>query len=489
LRGTGDSQGEQLPWRNAESDGVDLFDWIGRQKWADGKIGTFGCSALGETQLVLAKHNHPAHLALIASGAGGAIGSMQGRYGYFGLFEGGVFELASGFGWFAGNGAKSPQAPPPVKFDVAQELRKLPLAGLVRGVRPAPNAYDDFMNTPLGDPRWDEWGYLTDRDRIEVPSLIINTWYDQTVGDALAMAEFMRRNVPRAAQTQRVVIAPGAHCHHESDSADTKPLRDWYLRWFDYWLRGKGSGLEAEAPYTYFMLDEARWYQAGQWPPADTRTQRWFLSSGGHANTSGGDGKLQPDAPLQPGSDSFVYDPLNPVPSRGGPACCTGDPREVQGAVDQSEIERRSDVLVYTSGPLSSDMRIAGPLRARLTISSSAPDTDLVARLVDLRPDGVAINIQEGALRLRYRDGVPARLMQQGEQYTVTVDMRSIAYRVGKGHRLRLDVTSSSFPRLERNLNTGANNYEETKPRSASNTLHFGSGVDSFVELSALTSP
>jgi putative CocE/NonD family hydrolase len=488
LRGTGDSEGQQLPWRDAADDGVALLEWIGRQSWADGKVGTFGCSALGETQLVLAKRSHPAHLALIASGAGGAIGSLEHRYGYFGLFEGGVFELASGFGWFAGNGAKDPHAPPPRAFSTAEELRKLPLAGLVSGVRPAPNAYDDFLGTPLGDPRWDQWGYLTDADRIEVPSFIINTWYDQTVGDALVISEHMRRTVPRAAQTQRVVIAPGGHCHHESDAPDALPLRDWYLRWFDRWLRGRGPGLDDESPYTYYMLDENRWYHATQWPPRKAQTQRWYLSSGGHANSSAGDGSLARQGPGAEAADTFVYDPMKPVPSRGGAACCTGDPHAVTGAVDQSEIERRDDVLVYTSQPLAQELRIAGPLKATLTISSDVMDTDLVARLVDVRPDGTALNIQEGALRLRYRDGVPARLMVPGQEYTVTVDMRSIAYRVARGHRLRLDVSSSSFPRLERNLNTGGDNYTATRSRVATNRLLHGGDAQAFVELPVLTS-
>jgi putative CocE/NonD family hydrolase len=158
----------------------------------------------------------------------------------------------------------------------------------------------------------------------------------------------------------------------------------------------------------------------------------------------------------------------------------------VNGAVDQSDVETRADVLVYTSAPLDTDLRIAGPLKAVLTFASDAPDTDLVARLVDVSPDGKALNIQEGALRLRYRDGVPATLMEPGREYTVTVDLRSIAYLVPAGHRLRLDVTSSSFPRLERNLNTGGDNYRETEGRVATNHLLHGEGVEAYLALPVL---
>jgi uncharacterized protein len=495
LRGTGESGGELLPWRDAGGDGKATLDWMTGQSWSNGKVGTFGCSALGETQLVLAARNERAHVALITTGAGGAIGSMQGRYGYFGLFEGGVFQLASGFGWFSQHGTKDPAAPAAENFDRQQALMGLPLAELVTRVRPAPNGFEDFLRTPLGDPAWEDWGYLTDQSQLAMPALMINDWYDQTVGDNLVMAEHFRRSDSPAAAQHRVVIAPGVHCEYEEffppkifgDAADSVAAwREWYLRWFDHWLRGQGPGLAALAPYNFYMLKEDRWYESGAWPPESAVIQRWHLGSGGHANTSAGDGVLTLTSPLVGATDSFRYDPKDPVPSRGGPLCCTGDRSERHGAVDQREVERRADVLVYTSAPLELDLRIAGPLKAVLRFSSNAPDTDLVARLVDLSPDGTALNIQEGALRLRYRDGLPAQPLVDGERYTVSVDMRSIAYRVARGHRLRLDLTSSSFPRLERNLNTGEDNYRSVGERVATNYLHHGPGELAYVELSAL---
>jgi putative CocE/NonD family hydrolase len=497
LRGTGDSDGELLPWQGAAEDGSATLDWITQQSWSNGKVGTFGCSALGETQLVLARRGHPAHAALIASGAGGAIGTMQRRYGYFGLFEGGVFQLASGVGWFAGSGPKNPrtaQAPP---FDTAKLLRQLPVSQLVERVRPGPNGYADFLRTPLGDPQWEQWGYLTDADTSSIPTFMINSWSDQTVGDALVIAEHQRRTVPEAAAHQRVVIAPGGHCKHEDSELSPefanpaspearRPYRDWYLRWFDRWLRGQGPGLDDLPAYTYFMLGENRWYEADRWPPANSSLQRWYLDSAGSANSSAGDGVLATTAATRSQTDSFLYDPLDPVPSRGGPLCCTGNPLEVAGAVEQRDVETRRDVLVYTSPAFTEEMRIAGPLRAMLTFSSDAPDTDLVARLIDVHPNGDAFNIQEGALRLRYRDGAPGELMTPGSRYAVSVDMRSIAYRIAKGHRLRLDVTSSSFPRLERNLNTGGDNHDESVGKPATNNIHHGPDGDSWLELPVL---
>jgi hypothetical protein len=491
VRGTGDSGGEQQPWRDAADDGVATLDWIARQPWSNGKVGTFGCSGLGEPQMILAARNHPAHAAMIPSGAGGAVGSAAGRYSYFGLFEGGVFELASGFGWFVQDGAARPGLPPAAPYDVNAHIRTLPVSTLVQRVRPYPNGYEPFLALPLGDPRWAQWGFLSDKDVSRVPALVINTWGDQTVGDALAVAESWRRADPAWAAThQRVVIAPGVHCDHEADASyhhnpfgelalenrawPGRPDREWYMAWFDYWLRGRGDGLAKVAPYTYFMLGENRWLTAHEWPPREARAESWYLASGGHANSRRGDGSLATTLPTGAPLDEFRYDPANPVPTRGGPICCSGAIDVGSGPVDQADVEKRDDVLVYTSAPLEHALRIAGPLKARLLVSSDAPDTDLVARLVDVFPDGHAIGIQEGALRLRYRDGFERPVMMRpGERYDVTVDMRAIAYTLAAGHRLRLHVTSSSFPRLDRNLNTGAaNNEAETAMRVATNRIY-----------------
>jgi putative CocE/NonD family hydrolase len=496
LRGSGDSAGELLPWRHAAEDGVDTLDWIASQPWSNGRVATHGCSALGETQFPLARHNHPAHRAMIAAGAGGGIGSAAGRYGYFGTFEGGVPQLASLFGWFVDYGPRNPRVPAARPFDRAAHLRTLPVATLVERVRPGGSGFDDFLATPLGDARWRDWGYLAAGDSPRVPAMVINTWGDQTVGDTLAVAEQWRRGgVP-----QKVVIGPGDHCHHrdgeagkaafgEIDTPDAaRPYEAWFLAWFDHWLRDRGDGLAALAPYSYYMLREDRWLQADAWPPTEARPQRWYLGSAGRANSRAGNGLLADLPRTIAREDAFDYDPLDPVPSRGGPVCCTGNAADRSGPADQAEVESRQDVLVYTSEPLATELRIAGPIRLTLRFASSAPDTDVVARLADVSPDGRSISFQEGALRLRYRDGFTApTMMQPGKASTIVVDMRSIGYRVARGHRLRLHVTSSSFPRLERNLNTGAaNNAMETATVVARNRVLYGEGAASFVEIFTL---
>lgn len=501
LRGTGDSGGELLPWQHASEDSVSTLDWIGRQPWSDGKVGTLGCSALGEVQLVSQHTASPAWRAMIPLGAGGAVGSLANRHGYFGLYEGGVFQLASGFSWFAAYGTLRPDAPRAKNFDRKSLLRELPISELVARVRPAPNGYKTILTTPLGDPGWSKLGYLGDESRLRVPALIVNTWGDQTLQDTLAIAEHWRQADPEGtARRQKVIIAAGNHCGHigvgESGKfGDLKvinagqPYQKLFLRWFDYWLRGKGNALEEFPAYTYYVIGADMWRHAESWPPAEAQTMRWYLGSDGRANSLMGTGRLTPQkSELGAAFDAWRYDPGDPVPSRGGPICCTGSVFDQAGPRDQSDVEARDDVLVYTSPAMTADMWIAGPIKARLTISSDAYDTDLVARLVHVWPDDRTTSIQEGALRLRYRNNrfASPQLLTPGEPVRVSVDMRSIAYRLPKGHRLRFDLTSSSFPRLERNLNTGGDNAVETRMVVAKNTVHYDRDDGSWLELSVL---
>lgn len=503
LRGTGESQGRLLPYEHAITDGSATLDWIVAQPWSNGRVGTWGCSALGETQYVLSRSHHPALRALAPSGAGGAIGSAAGRYSYFSVYEGGIFELASGFGWFVDYGPSDPHAPPMPPLDIAGAIAGLPVADLVQRHRPGPNGYDEFMRLGPTDPRWHELGYLDDTDVPPQPTFELNTWGDQSVGDTLAFDESLRRRAQAggpAPAERHLVIGPGNHCHvKEASDGDVEmfgelPVRngdpqgfELSLRWFDHWLRDSGEGLAALPPLRFFMLGEDRWLDATRWPPAEATLQRWYLDGAGHANSAAGDGLLVPAAPARSATDAFDDDPRHPVPSRGGPVCCTGNPADHAGPASQKEVESRGDVLVYTSPVLQAPLRIAGPLHAVLTVSSSALDTDFVARLVDVAPDGGTLSIQEGALRARYRDGMAKpTLLQPDVPVTLTIDMRSIAWRVAAGHRLRLDVTSSSFPRLERNLNTGGDNARETRIVVARNRVLHGGATPSYVELALL---
>ena len=500
IRGKFASQGEFMPYQSGVSDGAATLDWIVQQPWSNGRVGTFGCSGLGELQFTLSKAKHPAHRAMIPLGAGGAVGSAGGNYSYFGLFEGGVFQLASGFGWFLENGAKSPRAAPlPKNINIMSALSGLPVADMVKRIRPEPNAFEEFVRTPLTDKWWDTLGYISDAELPTIPALVISTWGDQTVGATLSLAELVRKSSPEIARNQHVIIAPGTHCHAEESGLSGKfgvldvpgavqPYEELYLRWFDYWLRDREDGLASMPRYVVYVIGEQRWLEASQWPPQNAKVEKWYLDSGGHANGRRGDGVLSTSVPTsKAGYDEFRYDPMHPVPTRGGPACCTGMADEKQGPTDQLIVEERNDVLVYTSAKLAGPLRIAGPLFATLKISSSALDTDYVVRLTHVWPDGRSTNIQEGALRARYRNGIKhPSLLEPGKPVTLRVDARSIAYTIPVGHQLRLQVTSSSFPRLERNLNTGGRNFDEVVSVVATNRVHHNFEGGSYLELPIL---
>ena len=499
VRGKFGSQGEFAPWEKGTTDGVATLDWIVRQPWSNGKVGTFGCSSLGELQYSLARARHPAHAAMITSGAGGAWGAALPNLDQSGFYEGGVLLLASTFGWSLPHGARDPRLPTAEQVDIAAALRTLPLQDMVSRLQPGRNVFSDYLHLEPADAGWRRFDLVQADDRIDVPALVINSWGDLTLEGTLVLAEQARRQgLAGGTGQQHVLIPPGNHCDFIGTQSSGKfgvldvgntrrPYGEWYLRWFDQQLRGVGPGLAGLPAYQFYVVGENRWLAASQWPPEHARLERWFLGSDGHANSRTGDGTIAPTPTGSARADRFTADPMNPVPSRGGPMCCTGNPADRPGPADQADVEKRQDVLVYTSQPLTQPLRIAGSLRAHLSFSSTAPDTDVVVRLVHVWPDGHATNIQEGALRLRYRDGpARARPMQPGSRYAIDVPMRSIAYLLPAGHRLRLHVTGSSFPRLERNLNTGGNNYDETVGRLADNTIHHADGALSYIDLPVL---
>jgi putative CocE/NonD family hydrolase len=496
IRGKFDSGGEFAPWQGATADGVATLDWIAAQHWSNGKVGTIGCSALGELQLALSRANHPAHAAMIPIDAGGGVSALNNQPAHIGFFEGGVLQLGSAFGWYLEHG-RTGSAYMPTNVDIKSTITGLPVSTLVSKIDPARNAYDELWKNPLTGQVWQKFDFVSDADASTRPMLLVNMWGDQSIDGALAFAQLVARSTqgnPRAAP--RVILAPGNHCQLVETAqsgvfGDLKlentqqPYMQWFLSWFDYWLKGQGDGLAQLPPYLYYVLGESKWLTANTWPPRETRAQRWHLGAQSPANSAAGGGTLALESTASQKVDEWVSDPANPVPSIGGPICCTGDAADRSGPTDQARNHARQDILVYQSAPLAQALRIAGPLSATLTVSSNAKDTDLIARLIHVRPDGTAINVQEGALRLRYRDSYAApSLLEPGKTYTVTVPMRSIAYYFPAGHRIRLDIASSNFPRLERNLQNGSSNpHQETQPLVARNRVYHGGGALSYLEL------
>ncbi|WP_353476545.1 CocE/NonD family hydrolase (plasmid) [Salipiger sp. H15] len=480
MRGRHGSEGVFAPYRNGAEDGAATLDWIAAQDWSNGRVATAGCSALGEIQLIQSKTRNPHLAAMIAEGAGGAIGSGGASHAYFGVFEGGIPNLAAAYGWFSEAGGKTPEHMAPAGVDPARVIAELPSGTLVSRHRRDPTDYEDFLANFENPDYWRDLGYLTGDDRFAAPALHVNTWHDIAIRGTFESAALMRRNAvtETARLHQHVLIGPGLHCSFDAPFVDGivgdlpvaldagLDLQTLYDAWLDHWLRD--GPMPELAQYTFFVLGANRWETSEEWPPRDARPLRLYLGA-----ADSGIGTLSLDAP-DGGAKSYLYDPADPTPSIGGPICCTGGLDLRAGPLDQSPNRARDDVLTFVTDPLDDAITLAGDITAEIAFSSDAPDTDLIAVLIDLAPDGTQVAIQSGALRMRYRNGFDRpELLEPGKPTRASLSFAPIAYEIARGHRIGLHLSSASFPRLERNLNTGGPNYLAKIPRKARNTVHF----------------
>lgn len=495
VRGRYHSEGRyESPYWTAGRDGYDTIDWIADQPWSNGKVGTFGCSYLGESQIMLAAENHPNHIAMIASGAGGAIGKAKESYGYFGVFENGVLNLASALGWFTAEGANNYNITPrPEDYEerLSTYMGHLPVSEIAQKVVAYDTNFEDITSRPLTDTWWDEQGAIHPDDQFSVATLHINDWFDQTTPDTFRLSEHMAENARHSrAESQHVLIAPGVHCVAEKlNSGDvtigemsfyyeSKDFSQLYIDWFDHWLKGKPTDLPP--PFEYFLIHSGEWKVSDQWPPASTSNHRFYFTP---------DHQLEkaPDRwhPTGVASyDQFTYDPANPVPTLGGPICCTYRPEDKPGPLDQHPLKSRQDVLVYSGPVLDEDVELVGNAKVVLYVATDAPDTDFTVKMIDLYPDGRAFNLQDGVVRMRYRNGIESPSpVEPGRIYRIELEMRPIAYRFRQGHRIEFHISSSNFPRLARNLNTGDAEYTDSNMVSATNRVYLLGDSSSYVEL------
>ena len=499
VRGRYESEGRFTVSAADREDGSDAVTWLATQPWSNGKVGTYGCSYRGENQAQLAAERNPYHAAAIPQAAGGA-------YRYFGVLMGGAFELAAGFGWFRQSGSKfflkppvdasgdfyrkwgryfdpSPSVP---DADYRKMWRFLPVIDMIKVSGAPPSDWEGFVSHEPADPWWDQFGYVRDTDRFDVPALHVNSWYDLCVADTLQLFNLMRTNAEsaRGRENQFVIISPTTHCRSERVTertvVGTRHLGDarfdyWglYLSWFDYWLKGRKTAVGDMPKVRIFVMGKNEWREENEWPLARTQYTPFYLHSDGHANSRLGTGVLSTAKPVDEPVDVFVYDPEAPVTTVGGPICCTGTPDAPGGSFDQSQVEMRQDVLVFTTPSLPEGVEVTGPIEVVLYVSSTAKDTDFTAKLVDVYPDGTAYNIEESILRARYREGFDKKVwMTPEEVYELRIDLQVTSNYFGPGHQIRLEVTSSSFPRFVRNLNTGGDNFSETEGVVARNTVH-----------------
>jgi len=494
IRGRYASEGQYQVARGRREDGVDTLDWILTQPFSNGRVGLGGCSYQGETQVVLEATHHPA--LVVGQPQSPASGYYRpGRA--WQSFSGGAFELAQTAGWFASNGTtESPQ------FDFSKYLANidtLPTGTLLKRSGAPSSDYEAWRASDPDGTFFRAMDLVMEDDSVSVPNLFFDTWYDYGARETLMMANQFRHKAQqeRVREHQHLIIGPGTHCNFPQDdtelSVGERPMTgaalDYHqiqIDWYEQWLRpgsAAAKDIDKSRPFlTYYVMGANAWRTADAWPLPNTVRQRWYLGSKS-SDDSNKDGHLILHPSSETSSTTFLYDPDDPVPSLGGHACCTGSDKEA-GGYDQSEIEQRDDVLVFTSAPLQQGMETTGLFNARLFVSSSAVDTDFTVKLVDVYPDGKAYNVQEGIVRMRYRNSLrKPELITPGEVYEVDVDLNATSNYFAAGHRIRVEISSSNFPRFERNLNTGEPNGEGTHFIKATNTVWHGGHTASYLDL------
>ena len=448
-RGRGSSQGVWEPFRYDGDDGFDTQEWVGRQPWCDGHIGTSGGSYVGWTQWSAATRGSR-FLTCMAP-----VVPFSNPYREI-TYPGGAFQLSLALGWGVGVGGLNLE---PTKLKEAFNL--LPLKDWSELAGKPVFYLRDWVAHPTYDDYWRVRGIDDRFDLVTVPALNIGGWYDIFSKATLDHIAQVRRSSTNHAmrRNQFVVLGPWGHGvgGQKLGDLDFGPsakldLGKLQFDWFEYWLKGKNTGVQDWPSVRLFVMGENVWRNEHEWPLARTQFTPWYLHSSGKANTSAGDGSLSPASPDAEPADHFTYDSANPVPTQGGnnlvaiPA----------GPFDQSAVEQRADVLVYTSAPLEKAVEVTGPVRVLLHATSSARDTDFTAKLVDVHPDGKAYNLCDGIIRARCRESLTApTLIEPGKAYRYEIDLWVTSNLFKPGHRLRVEIASSNFPRFDRNPNTG----------------------------------
>jgi putative CocE/NonD family hydrolase len=449
VRGKFKSQGEFYPLVHEAADGADTIQWIARQPWSDGRIGMFGVSYFGSTEWLAAPAAGPALRTIVPI--------FSSQSGYDPWFARGVLKLSMTLSWHYQNDAQGWR--PIRRAQWRNGVWTVPLTRADQAMGALNPIYEEWLRHPVPGPFWQPMGVDDKVSLITIPVLSIAGWYDPFLPRMLEDYRRLRDSAGgEAARQSQLIIGPWTHTV-ESQFRDFKTgpqarfLRQLpvILRWYDHWLKGEDNGVDREGPVRIFVMGRDQWRAEREWPLARTLYTSWYLHSGGSANGSAGDGQLDLSRPRDEPPDSFLYDPLDPVPTLGLSARQVISP----GPKEQFRVERRRDVLVYTSPAFSEETEITGPVRLVLYAASSAPDTDFRATLVDLMPDGRPVDLCTGIVRARYRDSLQKpSYLEPGTVYRYQIEVGATSIALGPGHRLRLYVASSDFTRCDRNLNT-----------------------------------
>lgn len=479
VRGRNHSSGEFRPLDQEAPDGQDTLAWIAHQPWSNANIGMLGGSYLGIAQWRAAAAGSPYLKAIFPVVAGG--NEYLDRF----YSPGGAMKFGHRLLWIAENlRARGYRAPDFNTFVRQMPLRNADLAAAGQKIE----FFQQALDHPTYDSFWRAVSTQEKLDRMTVPAFIVGGWYDNFVESDLRVFAALHRRSPN----YRILIGPWAHAMN-AKFADVDfgpdaliPLRNYQVAWFDRWLKPRPakSAAVSDAPVKIFVMGLNRWRSEETWPLQRAQLTPMYFWSSGDANTLSGNGTLSWKPPRRDHAvDQFVYDPANPVPTNGGSVCC--NPKVFPwGPKDQRPVEKRKDVLVYTSDPLLDDLEVTGPIHVVLHVSTTAEDTDFTAKLVDVAENGFARNLCDGILRLRYRDGLQQSVAgRPGEVYRIQIDAGVTSNVFLAGHRIRVEISSSNFPRFDRNPNTGRPVATETELRKATQTLYHDRNRPSFIVL------
>jgi len=484
VRGRYTSDGEWYPFIHESDDGYDTVEWAASLPYSDGRVGMYGGSYVGATQM-LAAIAHPPHLAGICP----VVTASNYHDGW--TYQGGAFEQWFNESWTSGLAQDTLNRSVSQQTNALHGISKLPLSEyplfplpqsssdneLLRSLAPY---FLDWLAHPSYDDYWKRLAIEEHYPDIRVPSLTVAAWYDIFLGGSLRNYIGLKEHAAEenARQGQRLLVTIGGHAGSSQKIGDLDfgPAAPFdedaiTLDWYDHLFKNLANQFAGPKRVKIFVMGSNQWRDEDDWPLARARDTRYFLHSAGKANTATGDGFLSTTPPQSENADKLTYDPANPAPTVGGPLCCDST-RLQPGPRDQKEVEVRQDVLVYSTPALADDLEVTGPVHVELFANSSTRDTDFTAKLVDVSPDGSADNVTEGIIRGRYRNSQQTPdPIKPGETYRFTIDLWSTSNLFRRGHRLRLEISSSNFPRFDRNTNTGDDLAHATRLVSAVNTI------------------
>jgi putative CocE/NonD family hydrolase len=462
VRGRFASEGAWYPFRSEGQDGYNTVEWAAGLPDSNGKVAMLGASYAGIAQMLTALAQPP-HLVAIAPSISPA------NLHEWGFYQGGAFSELLGETWTSLLAVDSVRRRLLLNWATMKSSdagMALPLrdyrATNFTGAQDVSPYFADWLKHPGYDEYWKALSFEDQASKVQIPIFWIGGWYDIFTNGTLSGFSVVQSQggSSLARRGGRLVMGPWTHTGFERTVGDVDfgpnaDINDFSLalRWYDYLLKGIKNGSESDKPVKIFVMGKNVWREEDNWPLVRAHATRFYIHSDGAANSVKGDGKLSTAPPQNEPGDRYTYDPSNPVPTRGGGLCCSAE--FPGGAFDQSSVEARQDVLIYSTPALKEDLEVTGPITVELYVSSNVADTDFTGKLVDVSPDGLARNVSDGILRMRYRNSKDAAVaMHPGETYKIQISMSAASNVFLAGHRIRLEISSSNFPRFSRNLNT-----------------------------------